>query len=68
MDDSIRVMGRKHVYDTPPCLPLSLVPGEKYDGLQTELVVGFDIGTTFSGVSYAFLLPGEVPDIVSVTE
>ncbi len=48
--------------------PLSLIAGKEYEGLQIELVVGIDVGTTFSGVSYAFLLPGEVPDILSVTK
>lgn len=38
-----------------------------YAGLSRKLVVALDIGTTFSGASYAFLDPGEVPEIRSVT-
>ncbi|KLO12778.1 hypothetical protein SCHPADRAFT_940952 [Schizopora paradoxa] len=40
----------------------------KYTGSQLELVIAIDIGTTFSGVSYAFLRPDEVPEIASVME
>ena len=32
-----------------------------------KLVIGLDIGTTSSGVAYAFLDPGKVPQIQSVT-
>ena len=38
-----------------------------YRGLARKLVVGIDVGTTFSGVSYAVLDPGEVPTIHSIT-
>ncbi|KAF8802607.1 hypothetical protein BYT27DRAFT_7260910 [Phlegmacium glaucopus] len=38
-----------------------------YSGSQRKLVLAFDIGTTFSGVSYSILDPGEVPEIWSVT-
>lgn len=31
------------------------------------VVIGIDAGTTYSGVSYAILRPGEVPDIVPVS-
>ncbi|KAJ7652890.1 hypothetical protein B0H17DRAFT_1101242 [Mycena rosella] len=31
------------------------------------LVIGFDVGTTFSGVSYSILEPGQVPVIKSIT-
>ncbi|KAJ7122116.1 hypothetical protein C8R44DRAFT_785724 [Mycena epipterygia] len=37
-----------------------------YSGPRT-LVFGFDVGTTFSGVSYSILEPGEVPVIRSIT-
>ncbi|PIL34591.1 hypothetical protein GSI_03370 [Ganoderma sinense ZZ0214-1] len=40
---------------------------EAYRGLVRKLVVGIDVGTTFSGVSYAILDPGEVPSIHSIT-
>ena len=38
-----------------------------YQGRLRRLVVAFDVGTTFSGVSYAILDPGEVPKIQGVT-
>lgn len=38
-----------------------------YNGDRRALVLAFDVGTTFSGVSYAFLEPGEVPKIHGVT-
>ncbi|KAJ6494896.1 hypothetical protein C8R47DRAFT_390639 [Mycena vitilis] len=38
-----------------------------YSGASRSLVVAIDVGTTFSGVSYAILEPGEVPKIHGVT-
>lgn len=38
-----------------------------YRGHHRALVLAFDVGTTFSGVSYAILEPGEVPKIHGVT-
>jgi hypothetical protein len=38
-----------------------------YSGSRRILVLAFDVGTTFSGVSYAFLDPGDVPKIHGVT-
>ncbi|KAF7310179.1 hypothetical protein MIND_00391500 [Mycena indigotica] len=38
-----------------------------YNGDQRKLVLGIDIGTTFSGISYCVLEPGREPDIVPVT-
>lgn len=38
-----------------------------YVGSQRKLVIAFDIGTTYSGVSYAVLDPGLPPEIQSVT-
>ena len=40
----------------------------RYSGPSRELVVALDIGTTFSGAAYAFLDPGQVPQIRSVTK
>ena len=34
----------------------------------TKLVVAFDIGTTYSGVSYCILKPGQVPEILGITK
>ena len=38
-----------------------------YVGDKRALVLAFDIGTTFSGVSYALLDPGQIPQINSIT-
>ena len=38
-----------------------------YSGDRRALVLAFDVGTTFSGISYAFLNPGEIPKIQGVT-
>ncbi|KAM6502899.1 hypothetical protein JOM56_002876 [Amanita muscaria] len=38
-----------------------------YIGTENLLVIGIDVGTTVSGVSYALLEPGKVPRIQSVT-
>src|SRR5258708_26003007 len=34
-----------------------------YTGTEKSLVIGIDVGTTLSGVSYAVLEPGKVPRI-----
>ena len=46
-------------------LPMARTP---YSGTSRKLVLALDIGTTFSGAAYAFLDPGEVPQIHSVTK
>jgi len=38
-----------------------------YTGPYRKLVLAFDVGTTFSGVSYCILDPGQVPEIKGVT-
>ncbi|KIP02816.1 hypothetical protein PHLGIDRAFT_122128 [Phlebiopsis gigantea 11061_1 CR5-6] len=38
-----------------------------FSGLQRRLAIAFDVGTTFSGIGYAVLDPGEVPKIQGVT-
>ncbi|KAG7451216.1 uncharacterized protein BT62DRAFT_1038636 [Guyanagaster necrorhizus] len=38
-----------------------------YTGTSRSLVLAIDVGTTFSGVSYAILEPGEIPKIHGVT-
>ncbi|KAH9485825.1 Heat shock 70 kDa protein 12A [Psilocybe cubensis] len=40
---------------------------QPYSGSQRKLVLAFDVGTTFSGISYSILDPGEVPEIRGVT-
>ncbi|KAL1941016.1 hypothetical protein VTO73DRAFT_7652 [Trametes versicolor] len=44
-----------------------MAPLQPYRGPVRKLVVAMDIGTTYSGVAYAFLDPGEVPKIQGVT-
>ncbi|KAG2049397.1 hypothetical protein BDR06DRAFT_961567 [Suillus hirtellus] len=43
-----------------------MLPREPYKGPTRKLVLAFDVGTTFSGVSYCMLDPGEVPVIRGV--
>ncbi|KAG2016364.1 hypothetical protein CC2G_009535 [Coprinopsis cinerea AmutBmut pab1-1] len=38
-----------------------------YTGFGRKLVVALDVGTTFSGISYCILDPGQVPEIKAVT-
>ncbi|TFK22632.1 hypothetical protein FA15DRAFT_671328 [Coprinopsis marcescibilis] len=38
-----------------------------YNGYRRKLVLAFDVGTTFSGISYSILDPGQVPKIQGVT-
>jgi len=38
-----------------------------YNGPKKALAIALDVGTTFSGVSYAVLDPGEIPKIYEVT-
>ncbi|KAG9312272.1 hypothetical protein JVU11DRAFT_7575 [Chiua virens] len=42
-------------------------PREPYGGRSRKLVLAFDVGTTYSGVSYCILDPGEVPKILGVS-
>lgn len=44
-----------------------MAPRTAYAGLVRKLVLGIDVGTTYSGVSYAILDPGEIPQIQWVT-
>ena len=38
-----------------------------YTGRSRQLLLAFDVGTTFSGISYCVLDPGEIPRIQGVT-
>lgn len=38
-----------------------------YDGAARKLVMAFDVGTTYSGISYSILDPGEPPVVCDVT-
>lgn len=46
---------------------LMLLNPRPYEGQAKELIIGIDVGTTFSGVCYAFLRPGHIPEVQSVT-
>lgn len=46
---------------------MSLPQRKKYSGRTRRLLLAFDIGTTFSGISYSILDPGNVPEILPVT-
>ncbi|KDQ52365.1 hypothetical protein JAAARDRAFT_198283 [Jaapia argillacea MUCL 33604] len=45
---------------------LSDIP-EWYDGPCRKLVLAFDVGTTFSGVSYSIMNPGTIPQVRGVS-
>lgn len=38
-----------------------------YEGSSRKLVLAFDVGTTFSGISYCVLDPGEIPVVRGVS-
>ncbi|TFK33569.1 hypothetical protein BDQ12DRAFT_738725 [Crucibulum laeve] len=38
-----------------------------YTGSSRKVILAFDVGTTFSGISYSILDPGQVPEIKGVT-
>ncbi|KIJ14485.1 hypothetical protein PAXINDRAFT_115792 [Paxillus involutus ATCC 200175] len=40
---------------------------QQYQGLSRKLILAFDVGTTYSGVSYCILDPGEIPKIHGVS-
>jgi hypothetical protein len=42
-------------------------PLKPYGGAYRKIVLAFDVGTTYSGIGYAILDPGEVPKIQGVT-
>ncbi|KAG1844158.1 hypothetical protein DFJ58DRAFT_29856 [Suillus subalutaceus] len=44
-----------------------MLPRQPYHGSVRKLVLAFDVGTTYSAISYCILEPGEVPKIKSVT-
>lgn len=46
---------------------MPLPPRKKYGGRSRRLLLAFDIGTTFSGISYSILDPGKEPVILPVT-
>jgi hypothetical protein len=44
-----------------------MISRQPYHGSRRGLVLAFDVGTTYSGISYSLLDPGEVPQIKGVT-
>ena len=44
-----------------------MAPSKPYAGPVRRLLLAFDVGTTYSGIAYAVLDPGEVPKIQAVT-
>ncbi|TFK71047.1 hypothetical protein BDN72DRAFT_877355 [Pluteus cervinus] len=44
-----------------------MISRQPYSGTSRKLVIAFDVGTTFSGVSYCLLDPGQVPEIKGIT-
>ena len=45
-----------------------MIPRKPYEGRTRKLVLAFDVGTTYSGVSYCILDPGDIPSIHGVTK
>lgn len=50
-----------------PLMTVTSDTRKPYSGNTRSLVLAFDVGTTFSGVSYAILEPNEIPMIHGVT-
>ncbi|KAH7912713.1 hypothetical protein BJ138DRAFT_1228277 [Hygrophoropsis aurantiaca] len=44
-----------------------MAPRQPYQGNSRKLVLAFDVGTTYSGISYCILDPGDIPVIQGVT-
>ncbi|KAF5317094.1 hypothetical protein D9611_003520 [Ephemerocybe angulata] len=44
-----------------------MTPRTPYRGFRRKLILALDVGTTYSGISYAVLDPGQVPEIKPVT-
>ena len=59
--------GLKVLFPHSHQLPLQMTHQEPYRGSTRTLVLAFDVGTTFSGIGYAILDPGEIPKIQAVT-
>ncbi|KAH6910171.1 hypothetical protein BKA70DRAFT_1399153 [Coprinopsis sp. MPI-PUGE-AT-0042] len=51
---------------TLPLKPLTM-PRKAYPGPSRKLLLAFDVGTTFSGISYSIMDPGQIPEVRSVT-
>ena len=51
-----------------PLIPIMDITRVPYPGSTRKFILALDIGTTFSGAAYAFLDPGQVPEIRPVTK
>ncbi|TFK63665.1 hypothetical protein BDN72DRAFT_902219 [Pluteus cervinus] len=51
----------------PSSTPATKLPRQPHTGNSRRLVLAFDVGTTFSSVSYSILDPGCVPEIKGIT-
>src|SRR6267154_760760 len=56
-----------HTIRRSPLMTITTDTRKPYGGNKRSLVLAFDVGTTFSGVSYAILEPDEIPKIHGVT-
>ena len=54
-------------YTNDTNLLTSMIPRKPFQGRAKKLILAFDVGTTYSGVSYSILDPGEIPEIREVT-
>lgn len=57
----------KYLSSNPSLLTVMPITRSPYKGTSRKLLLAFDIGTTYSGVCYAFLDPGVVPEVQPVT-
>ena len=65
----LKVSGYWTITDSARRLALTpIMDATRYSGPSKELVVALNIGITFSSAAYAFLDPGEIPIIRSVTK
>jgi hypothetical protein len=44
-----------------------MITRRPFTGIQRKLLLSFDVGTTYSGISYTILDPGLIPEVKSVT-
>jgi hypothetical protein len=58
---------REQVMIPPAQFVFIMISRQPYHGTHRKLVLAFDVGTTYSGISYSVLDPGEVPQIKGVT-
>ena len=57
----------EYLSSNPSFLAAMTITRSPYNGTTRKLLLAFDIGTTYSGVCYAFLDPRVIPEIKGVT-